>query len=109
MTAKTDLPPILPALAGVALIDAPTCAAPGQMSVSWWHEKVRTGEAPAPVVQQPRCTRWKLSEVALFWQTFAAKGLTNTEAATEVTTKAKKASAAAQLKRRAAASQQVRV
>ncbi len=35
---------VLPAtLAAVALIDAETCAAAGQMSVSWWHEMVRSG------------------------------------------------------------------
>jgi hypothetical protein len=51
MTAKTDPKPItrpLPAnLADVALIDAPTCAAVGGLSVSWWHEEVRIG-GPCP-------------------------------------------------------------
>lgn len=99
MTAKSELPPILPALSSVALIDAPTCAAAGGMSVSWWHDEVRTGRAPAPAVRQPRCTRWRLSDVVAFWQGFASKGEADTEAAAQVTAKAKKASAAARVKR----------
>ncbi len=101
MTTKTDLPPIPPALSSVALIDAPTCAAAGGMSVSWWHEEVRTGRAPAPVVRQPRLTRWRLSQVSEFWQAFASKG--NEEAAALVTAKAQKASDAARRKRAATA------
>ena len=101
MTAKTDLPPIPSALSSVALIDAPTCAAAGGMSVSWWHDEVRAGRAPAPAVRQPRCTRWRLSDVVAFWQAFATKGEADTQAAAQVTAKAKKASAAAQVKRTA--------
>ena len=103
MTAKTDLPPIPPALSSVSLIDAPTCAAGGGMSVSWWHDEVREGRAPAPAVRQPRCTRWRLSDVVAFWQAFATKGAADTQAAEQVTAKAKKASAAARVKRTATA------
>lgn len=104
VTAKTDHPPIPPALAGVALIDAPTCAAAGGMSVSWWHEEVRTGRAPAPAVRQPRCTRWRLPDVVAFWQEFASKGEADAQCAEQVTAKARKASAAARAKRAAGAS-----
>ena len=103
VTAKTDLPPVPPALSSVALIDAPTCAAAGGMSVSWWHDEVRTGRAPAPAVRQPRCTRWRMSDVVAFWQAFATKGAADTRAAELVTAKAKKASAAARVKRAAVA------
>jgi len=103
VTVKTDLPPILPALAGVALIDAPTCAAAGGMSVSWWHEEVRTGRAPAPAVRQPRCTRWRLADVSAFWLAFASKGENDTKSAAQVTAQAKKASTAARVKRAGAA------
>lgn len=103
MTAQTDLPTILPALAGVALIDAPSCAAAGGMSVSWWHERVRAGRAPAPAVRQPRCTRWRLADVSAFWLAFAANGESGTKAAAQVTAQAKKASAAARAKRAAGA------
>ena len=103
VTAKIDLPPIPPALSSVALIDAPTCAAAGGMSVSWWHDEVREGRAPTPAVRQPRCTRWRISDVVAFWQAFATKGAADTQAAEQVTAKAKKASAAARVKRTATA------
>lgn len=67
--------PFPSALADVALIDAETCAAPGMMSVSWWHEEVRSGRAPKPAVQRPRCTRWRLADVKAFWLDFAAAGV----------------------------------
>ena len=77
MTAKTDPQPgahALPAdLASVALIDAPTCAAAGAMSLSWWHAEVAAGRAPAPVIQRPRCTRWRAAEVADFWRSFGSQ------------------------------------
>ena len=103
MTSKTDRKPSargLPAeLADVALIDAPTCAAAGDMSVSWWHEEVRTGRAPAPVIRKPRCTRWHMVSVAAFWNDFAAKAAADTAGADRVKAHAHKASAAAQAKR----------
>jgi len=100
LTSKKSIPP---ALSSVALIDAPTCAAAGGMSVSWWHDEVREGRAPAPAVRQPRCTRWRLSDVVAFWQAFATKGAADTRAAEMVAAKAKKASAAARVKRAAVA------
>lgn len=94
----------LPAdLAAVALIDAKTCAAPGAMSVSWWHEKVASGEAPQPAIRAPRCTRWRIKDVAEFWRTFAEQG--NTTAAAKLKAQAVKASAAAKAKRATPAQQ----
>lgn len=102
MTAKTDHQPsaqALPAdLAAVALIDAPTCAAAGAMSLSWWHAEVAAGRAPAPVIQRPRCSRWRAVEVAAFWRTFGSQA--DASAAEAVKVRASKASAAAQAKRR---------
>jgi predicted DNA-binding transcriptional regulator AlpA len=102
MTAKTDKQPgaqALPAdLASVALIDAPTCAAAGAMSLSWWHGEVAAGRAPAPVIQRPRCTRWRAAEVAAFWRAFGSQP--DASAADAVKVRASKASAAAQVKRR---------
>jgi hypothetical protein len=93
-------PSNLPAdLAAVALIDAKTCAAPGSMSVSWWHEKVANGEAPQPAIRMPRCTRWRVKDVADFWREFA--GQADSESAAKLKAQAGKASAAAQAKRRA--------
>jgi predicted DNA-binding transcriptional regulator AlpA len=90
---------LTPGLADVALIDAKTCAAVGSMSVSWWHAEVASGRAPAPVIREPRCTRWTLASVRAYWAERAELG-TDTPAAGKVIAKAKKASAAAQVKRR---------
>ncbi len=98
----TPTVPAVPAnLADVALIEATTCAAAGAMSVSWWHEAVRLGRAPAPVIRQPRCTRWRLADVRAFWQAFAQQGNTDPQAGAAVTAQATKASRAAQAKRMA--------
>jgi predicted DNA-binding transcriptional regulator AlpA len=89
----------LPAvLADVALIDARICASAGRMSVSWWHEKVAAGEAPQPVVRSHRCTRWRASDVALFWLEFAKLGGAKGDA---LVANAKRASAASKAKRAA--------
>jgi hypothetical protein len=99
MTVKTDLPPIPPALAEVALIDGPTCAATGDMSLSWWHEEVRAGRAPAPVIRLPRCSRWSLAAVKVYWSERARTAAADSEASDGVTLKAKRASNAAKVKR----------
>ncbi len=85
--------------ADVALIDAPTCAAAGDMSVSWWHEEVRTGRAPAPAIRKPRCTRWRLADVRAYWIECAQKTAATTHTAALVKAHAAKASAAAKTKR----------
>jgi predicted DNA-binding transcriptional regulator AlpA len=105
VTAKTDpKPQSLPAdLAAVALIDAPTCAAAGAMSVSWWHEEVRAGRAPAPVIRKPRCTRWRLTDVRAYWSRSAEQAASDARSAADVKARATKASAAAQAKRAQAA------
>ena len=63
MPKKMDLPLVPSALADVALIDGPTCAAAAGMSLSSWHELVRQKQAPQPVIRRPRCTRWQLAPV----------------------------------------------
>lgn len=73
------------------------------MSVSWWHEEVRTGRAPAPAVRQPRCTRWRLTDVRAYWIERAEKAAADTQACELLTAKAKKASDAAKAKRAAMA------
>lgn len=87
-------------LMDVALVDGPQAAAVGGMSLSWWHEKVRKGEAPQPVVRAPRCTRWRLADVRSFWVEFASTAA-NSPAAAGVLDTATRASAAALAKRRA--------
>lgn len=107
MNAKTEKKAAaraLPAeLADVALIDASACAAVGGMSVSWWHAEVAAGRAPQPVIREPRCTRWRSSDVRAYWAKRAEEGTANVQAAAAVVAKAKKASVAAQAKRAAAA------
>lgn len=58
---------IPPDLVAVSLIDAKTCAAAGGVSLSHWHDLVREGIAPTPVMRRQRCTRWRLSEIVQFW------------------------------------------
>ena len=96
MTAETDLKtaarPLPADVADVALIAADTCAAIGDVSVSWWHEEVRTDRAPKPVIQQPRFTRWRLADVRRFWAERAAQAAGDTEARERMAANAKKAS-----------------
>lgn len=91
------------ALADVALIDATTCASTGSMGVSWWHDEVKAGRAPQPVIRQPRCTRWKLCDVRQFWQDRAERGAANTQSAELLKVRATKASHKARAMRAAAA------
>ena len=91
------------ALADVALIDATTCAAAGCMGVSWWHDEVKAGRAPQPVIREPRCTRWKLCDVRQFWQARAERGAANTQSGELLKARATKASHKARANRAAAA------
>lgn len=99
MTSTTNREPAarsLPAdLTAVALIDAPTCAAAGAMSVSWWHEEVRVGRAPAPAIRNQRCTRWRLADVRAFWAKSAEPAAEGAQAAEALKARATKASTAA--------------
>ena len=97
--------PTPPALADVALIDGPMAAAAACMALSSWHEAVRKGEAPAPVIRQPRCTRWRLADVRA-WLIGRAAGGGNAQASERVHALAAKASTAAKAKRKATAAAQ---
>lgn len=96
---STSLPP---ELAAVALVDAPTAALVGAMSVSWWLDKVAAGIAPQPVIRSTRCTRWRMEAVAAFWRDFGAQSKASDTLALKA--RATKASAAARAKRSAGAS-----
>lgn len=84
-------------LAEVALVDAQTAAAVGDMRKSWWYAEVAAGRAPQPVIKQTRCTRWKLADVRDFWAQRAAQP--DADKAAQVANQAKRASAAAKAKR----------
>lgn len=92
-TQQSSLATLPPVLVGVSLIDAEMCASVGSMSVSFWHEEVRAGRAPKPAVQRPRCTRWRLTDVADYWRRFAEEGSSDTQAADAMKAKLTKASA----------------
>lgn len=62
------------------------------MSVSWWHDEVRSGRAPQPAVRMPRCTRWLVDDVCAFWTEFAAASANDGEGRQRVAELAKKAS-----------------
>lgn len=80
-------PPAPAALQDVALLTATACAAAAQISVSHWHALVAEGKAPAPVVRQPRFTRWRQSHIRA-WLTAFGGG--TTPAAAEPVTAATK-------------------
>ncbi|MGQ3002501.1 MAG: hypothetical protein ACT6UH_22350 [Hydrogenophaga sp.] len=89
---------VMPAeLAEVALIDAKICASTGGMSVSRWHNLVREGFAPKPVVRLVRYTRWRASYVRQFFIDLASQR--SDERDQVVMDHAKKASQAAKVKR----------
>lgn len=97
MPTKADLPEIRTALADVGRIDAQGCAAAAVMSLSQWNAVVARGIAPAPIIRQPRYTRWLLADVCQFL-------IESTQLADETASdlsmgKAKKASAAARANR----------
>lgn len=69
---KTTMSPV--GLADMTLINAPQCAAIGNMGPIWWRRKVAEGRAPRPAVRRPRCTRWRTTEVLSFWERFAESG-----------------------------------
>lgn len=99
MSAKTDLPSVPAALADVAMIDGPTCAAAASISLSNYLELVRTKKAPQPAIRQPRCTRWRIADVRA-WLIERAQAQTP-EGGADVVAHARKASAAAKSKRAA--------
>lgn len=108
MTAKTQLKPVarptvrlpLPdAHADVALGDINDLRALTRMSASWIHDAVRTRRFPAPVIREPRCTRWRIADVRQWLIERSAQGAADVQMGNLVTAKAEKASAAARLKR----------
>ena len=83
----------------MALIDGPTCAAAGGISISTWHELVRVKDAPQPVMRAVRCTRWRLADVRAWLIARAAQATADDEVirrATKASAKAKALRATAQ-------------
>jgi hypothetical protein len=110
VTAKTDLPPVPPALADFSLIDGRTCAAAGGESISTFHEGVRRTEKgelaegevpyPLPVIRRVRFSRWRLADVRAWLIARAAQGAADDEVirrATKASARAKALRATAQV------------
>lgn len=84
------------ALEDVALIDAKGITACYKGSLSDWHDRVRRGDAPRPVIQRPRFTRWALADVRAWLEKQQTQQ--TPEATAAVVQQARKASAAARAK-----------
>lgn len=99
MTTPTDLEPkghALPAdMADVALADINDLRALTRMSASWIYDAVRNGEFPAPAIRESRCTRWLFADIHAYLAERIRKAALDTDAATQLTARAKKASDAA--------------
>jgi len=89
-------------LADVAFLDIADVCALARMSASWVHEEVRTGRFPVPMRFGPRCSRWRSADVRAWLIARADAAQADTETTARLTARAKKASDAAQLKRRLA-------
>ncbi len=87
------------ALSNVALITGNGAAAAASISISYFHDLVRQGLAPQPVIRAPRCNRWRLADVRHWLLNFAQP---SPEAEKAVLGKAHRASNAARAKRNAA-------
>jgi len=71
----TRRPPLPEAHADVSLGDINDLRALTRMSASWIHDAVRAGNFPRPVIQAPRCTRWRIADVrAWLMERIAASG-----------------------------------
>lgn len=91
-------------LADVAFLDINDVCAAARMSASWVHDEVRAGRFPQPMRFGPRCTRWRSVDVRNWLVARAAAAAEDTETGAKLKARAKKASDAAQAKRRAAMS-----
>lgn len=90
-------------LAGLAFLDIRDVCAAARMSASWIHEEVRARRFPQPMRFGPRCTRWRSADVCDWLIARAAAAEADTEGGALLIARAKKASEAAQAKRRLSA------
>lgn len=85
-----------------ALWKGQECSALMGGAISTWHDLVRKGIAPQPVIRRHRFTRWRAEDVRQFVRMLAEQGASS-ESAELLMASARKASMAAADKRRAAA------
>lgn len=89
-------------LADVAFLDIRDVCALARMSASWIHDEVRARRFPQPLRFGPRCTRWRSSDIRVWLMARAEAAAADSLTAALLTARAKKASDAAQAKRRSA-------
>lgn len=85
----------------VALADINDVKALTRMGRSWIHDAVRKGEFPAPVIREPRFTRWRLADVRAWLADRIALAANDVQSGEATRHLAKRASDAANSKRRA--------
>ena len=93
-----------PNLADVAFLDIRDVCAAARMSASWIHDEVRARRFPQPLRFGPRCSRWRSTDVRNWLLARAAAAEADAEPGALLAARAKKASDAAQAKRRASVS-----
>ena len=91
-------------LADVAFLDIRDVCAAARMSASWIHDEVRARRFPQPLRFGPRCSRWRSTDVRKWLLARAAAAEADAEPGALLAARAKKASDAAQAKRRASVS-----
>jgi predicted DNA-binding transcriptional regulator AlpA len=91
----TVRPPLPHGQDDVALVDIVDVMALTRMSSSWVHAAVAGGRFPAPVIRQPRCSRWTLASIRKWLIEQVEKASVDTAAAKRAAARARKASAAA--------------
>ena len=89
-------------LEDVAFLDIRDVCATARMSASWIHDEVRAHRFPQPLRFGLRCTRWRSSDVRDWLIARSAAAEADTETGALLSARAKKASDAAQARRRAA-------
>ena len=104
-TRTTVRPPIPEAHSDVALLDITDVCALIRMGQSWVHSEVAAGRFPAPVIRQPRCTRWRLASIRAWLIDHTEQADANKLPGLLMKARAKTASDAAKSKRAAAAVQ----
>jgi hypothetical protein len=93
MSTRANPPAIHPGLEDVALIDGPTAAAAGGMSLSQFFGEMQKPGAPTPFIRRPRFTRYRLVDIRE-WLASLQKSADD-EAAMAVVDQARQASRAA--------------
>ncbi len=96
--------PPLPNLADVTFLDIRDVCAAARMSASWIHDEVRARRFPQPLRFGPRCSRWRSAEIRDWLIARAAAAEADAAPGVMLAARAKRASDAAQAKRRASAS-----